>query len=121
MPPRRVVEVLLAEHDEDLARLGGYLASTSSARHATEESIGVRFGHRVPWLLVGLAGAIVAARIVEAFADRLEREVLIAFFVPGIVYMADAVGTQTEAVVIRGSRWGCRSLASCGGSSSRGC
>ena len=102
VPPRRVVEVLLAEHDEDLARLGGYLASTSSARHATEESIGVRFGHRVPWLLVGLAGAIVAARIVEAFADRLEREVLIAFFVPGIVYMADAVGTQTEAVVIRG-------------------
>jgi magnesium transporter len=27
---------------------------------------------------------------------------LVAFFVPGIVYMADAVGTQTEALVIRG-------------------
>ena len=102
VPPRRIVEVLLAEHDEDLARLGGYLASTSSARHATEESIRVRFIHRLPWLLLGLAGAIVAARVVEAFADRLERDVLIAFFVPGIVYMADAVGTQTEAIVIRG-------------------
>jgi magnesium transporter len=102
VPPRRVVEVLLSEHDEDLARLGGYLTSTSAARHATEESIGVRFGHRVPWLLLGLAGAIAAARVVEAFSDRLERDVLIAFFVPGVVYMADAVGTQTEAVVIRG-------------------
>ena len=27
---------------------------------------------------------------------------LLAFFVPGVVYLADAVGTQTEALVIRG-------------------
>jgi len=27
---------------------------------------------------------------------------LLAFFVPAVVYMADAVGTQTETVVIRG-------------------
>lgn len=36
IPPRRIVEVLLTEHDGDMARLGGYLASTSSARHAIE-------------------------------------------------------------------------------------
>jgi magnesium transporter len=28
--------------------------------------------------------------------------VVLAFFVPGIVYLADAVGTQTQTVVIRG-------------------
>jgi len=44
----------------------------------------------------------VAAGIVGAFEDQLEEAVLLAFFVPGVVYMADAVGTQTEAVVIRG-------------------
>jgi magnesium transporter len=27
---------------------------------------------------------------------------MLAFFIPGIVYLADAVGTQTEALVIRG-------------------
>ena len=27
---------------------------------------------------------------------------MLAFFVPGIVYLADAVGTQTETVVVRG-------------------
>ena len=31
----------------------------------------------------------------------LELQVLIAFFVPGVVYIADAVGTQTEALIIR--------------------
>jgi magnesium transporter len=102
IPPRRIMEVLLEEHDEDLARLGGYLASTSSARHATEEPVLTRLRHRLPWLLVGLAGAIAAAGIVGAFEHDLEEQVLLAFFVPGIVYMADAVGTQTEAIVIRG-------------------
>ena len=102
IPPRRIMEVLLSGHDEDLARLGGYLASTSSARHAIEESLLLRLGHRLPWLLVGLAGAIIAAGVVGVFDETLSRDVLIAYFVPGIVYMADAVGTQTEALVIRG-------------------
>ena len=103
-----MVEVLLAEHDEDLARLGGYLRSTADARHATEERVVTRLGHRLPWLLVGLAGAVMAARLVGAFEAQLERNVLLAFFVPGIVYMADAVGTQTEALVIRGMSVGVR-------------
>jgi magnesium transporter len=39
---------------------------------------------------------------VGVFERDLEEQVLLAFFVPGIVYMADAVGTQTKALVIRG-------------------
>lgn len=100
--PRRMVEVLLNEHDEDLARLGGYAASTMTARHATEEPVGQRFVHRLPWLLFGLCGVVASAGIVNAFEHDLNRNVLVAFFVPGIVYMADAVGTQTESLVIRG-------------------
>jgi magnesium transporter len=37
-----------------------------------------------------------------SYEDVLARQVLVAFFVPGVVYIADAVGTQTEALVIRG-------------------
>ena len=33
---------------------------------------------------------------------ELASDVRLAFFIPGIVYMADAVGTQTETLVIRG-------------------
>jgi magnesium transporter len=100
--PQRMLGVLLDEHDEDLARLGGFLGSTAAARTASEERVSRRLWHRLPWLLVGLAGAMLAAGIVGAFEAELERQVLIAFFVPGVVYMADAVGTQTEALVIRG-------------------
>ncbi len=100
--PRRLIEVLLREHDEDLARLGGVLASTSAARHAMEEPVAVRLWHRLPWLAVGLGGAVAAAGIVGAAEEQLGKEVLLAFFVPGIVYMADPVGTHTEALIIRG-------------------
>jgi magnesium transporter len=57
VPPARLLGVLLREHDEDLARLGGYLSSTDSARHATDEPLGPRLWHRVPWLLLGLLGS----------------------------------------------------------------
>jgi len=102
VPRGRLLSVLLRAHDEDMARLGGYLASTSSARHASEEPVRERLWHRLPWLLVGLLGAAVAAFIVRGFEAELAADVRLAFFLPGIVYMADAVGTQTEALVIRG-------------------
>lgn len=52
--------------------------------------------------MFGLAGAIVAAGIGGAYEREFEGQVLLALFVPGIVCMADAVGTQAEALVIRG-------------------
>jgi magnesium transporter len=102
IPPDRLLAVLLHEHDEDLARMSGFLRDSSMARTASEERISRRFWHRVPWLLLGLAGAILAADIVGFFERELQANVMIAFFIPGIVYLADAVGTQTEALIIRG-------------------
>jgi magnesium transporter len=102
VPPHRLIQVLLSEHEEDLSRLGGFLRDTSTARRTSEEPAQRRFRHRFPWLLVGLAGAIVAADIVGTFEAQLHVNILFAFFVPGIVYLADAVGTQKENIVVRG-------------------
>lgn len=45
---------------------------------------------------------MLAAGLVSRFDRVLERNLAVAFFVPAIVYLADAIGTQTEAVVVRG-------------------
>ena len=108
MPPEQALGVLRREHDEDIARLGGFLAGSNRARTAAEESVGRRLWHRLPWLALGLLGAMASAGIVGAFEQELSRNVLLAFFVPAVVYMADAVGTQTEAVIIRGISVGVR-------------
>ena len=102
VPPNRMLKVLMTEHDEDVARLGGYLASTDRARQAAEERVTRRLWHRLPWLLVGLVGAIASAGIIGAFEQELDSNVLLAFFIPGVVYMATAIGTQTQTVLIRG-------------------
>jgi magnesium transporter len=36
------------------------------------------------------------------FESALRSRIAIAFFLPGIVYLADAIGTQTEAIAVRG-------------------
>lgn len=102
VPPARLLAVLLDAHDRDLTRLGGFLRSTASARHAMDEPLATRLWHRLPWLLLGLLGSAGAALLVRGFEADLADDVRLAFFIPGIVYMADAVGTQTEALVIRG-------------------
>ena len=101
IPPHRMLAILLDEHEEDLARLGGYLAGSARARGAAEEPVVQRLWHRLPWLLVGLLGAMAATALVGGFERQLEANVLLAFFIPAVVYMADAVGTQTETVLIR--------------------
>ena len=111
IPPHRLLAVLLSEHEEDLSRLGGFLHRAESARRASVEPVRRRFGHRLPWLLVGLAGALLAAELVALFEGTLREQVVLAFFVPGIVYLADAVGTQTETVVVRGLSVGVRFAA----------
>lgn len=102
IPPERIIEVLLQEHAEDLARLGGYLHSAASARAASAEPMLRRLWHRLPWLIVGLAGAVGSAQLMSGFEEALRSHIVLAFFLPGIVYLADAVGTQTETLIVRG-------------------
>jgi magnesium transporter len=102
IPPQRLLRILLQEHDEDVARIGGFLAASSRAQHALEEPVLQRFWHRVPWLLAGLIGMTLSAHVVAAYESELRRHVVLAFFVPGVVYLADAVGTQTETLFVRG-------------------
>jgi len=106
VPTARLLQILELEHEEDLARLGGFMRGASDARMASEEAVSRRLWHRLPWLGLGLLGAMASAVIVGAFEEEIKTQVLLAFFLPAVVYMADAVGTQTETVVIRGMALG---------------
>ena len=74
----------------------------TEARDAVTATVASRLAHRLPWLVLGLLGAMLCAGLVSSFEEALRENVLLAFFVPAVVYMADAVGTQVETVVIRG-------------------
>ncbi|MDA0815432.1 MAG: magnesium transporter [Chloroflexi bacterium] len=100
IPAGQMLQVLLEERNEDLARRAGEV-SVERARTAVVERMPRRLWHRLPWLFTGLAGAMAAAGIVGAFEAELEQRVMLAFFLPAIIYISDAVGTQTETLIIR--------------------
>lgn len=100
--PAKLMRILRREHVEDLHRLAGITRESDQAREAIEEPPMRRVRHRLPWLLVGLVGSMVATLVVSRFETALAAKPALAFFVPGLVYLADAIGTQTEAVAVRG-------------------
>ena len=102
MPSQALLQVLRLEHVEDLHRLAGIRRETAQARHAIEDPPMRGARHRLPWLLVGLVGGAVATAAMVGFEATLEKMVAVAFFVPGLVYLADAIGTQSEAIAVRG-------------------
>jgi magnesium transporter len=101
VPGPALLRILWREHTEDLHRLAGVLREGEQAHAAVEAAPWRRLARRMPWLLVGLAGSVVATAVMTRFERVLETRLAVAYFIPGIVYLSDAVGTQTEAVVVR--------------------
>jgi magnesium transporter len=102
IPASALLGVMHHEHVEDIDRLTGIVRQNEHAAQALEEPPTRRVRERLPWLLVGLGGSAIATAVVVGFEKSLEQRVAVAFFMPGIVYLADAIGTQTEAIAVRG-------------------
>lgn len=56
---------------------------------------------RLPWLILGVFGGVIAASVISSFEDLLSNFLVLAAFIPVLVYMSDAPGTQSETLIIR--------------------
>jgi magnesium transporter len=102
IPAHTLLDVLGREHSEDIYLMAGIMRDKAGARHALEDPPLRRVASRLPWLLAGLALSSVATAVMVRFETALQSNVMIAFFIPGLVYLTDAIGTQTEAIAVRG-------------------
>lgn len=59
---------------------------------------------RLPSLMIGLVLGIALSFATSRFEEVIHIDVKVAFFIPFIVYMADAVGTQTQNIYARDLR-----------------
>lgn len=94
-----IMKILDSEAVENILRFGG-------VTHGTYDNIFnipilTSLKHRLPWLILGLVGGMFTAGLVHSFEKILSQNLILAAFIPLIVYMADAVGTQMEAFIIR--------------------
>ncbi len=95
-----ILRILDHEATENLAKLGGV---DRAAGYETILAIPITraFRHRIPWLVIGLFGGIATAGIISGFEEILSEYLILAAFIPLIVYLADAIGTQIATFIIR--------------------
>ncbi len=101
VPSDTILEILHNENIEDFLRFAGIHKFKDPAKDIIHASAMTHFQKRLPWLLLGLLGGMAAALVVGVFEAALETQVLLAAFIPTVVYIADAVGTQTQTIFIR--------------------
>ena len=92
-----VIDVIKDEATEDVYRLAG-LASDDRVFTAPTDSL----RKRLPWLIVNLATAFIAASVVKIFEGTIGVVTSLAVFMPVVAGMGGNAATQTLAVIVRG-------------------
>jgi magnesium transporter len=102
VPPETLFRILRTEHMEDLQRLAGITAHEHGPAVALNAPLYDRFRRRLPWLVFGLFASSIITFVMSGFEQLLSVNVEVAFFVPALVYIAGAIGTQAVSVAVRG-------------------
>ena len=92
-----IVDVLVEEASEDMLHMAG-IYQDEKIMDPPLKSVRMR----LPWLVINLATAILAASVVGLFQDTLQAMVILAMFMPIVAGMGGNAGTQALAVTVRG-------------------
>lgn len=100
-----IIDVIEEETDEDISRMAGVIDEEIAEESALRISRA-----RLPWLIVGLFGGLLAAVVINKFESSLEKVIALSFFFPVIMAMGGNTGIQAATVVVRGLATGDISL-----------
>ncbi len=98
---QKILSILNRALREHLLTFGGVHKAHLDYDDITKASLFSSITHRLPWLLIGLMGVIVAAAAIDRFSAVLDSHLILAFFIPAIVYMSGALGAQNQTLFIR--------------------
>ncbi|MEQ1937154.1 magnesium transporter [Mesorhizobium sp. CN5-321] len=90
-----VVDVIQQEAEEDLLRMGGV------GDEELSDSVLSTSRSRVPWLLVNLVTAFLAASVIGLFDNTIQHLVALAVLMPIVAGMGGNAGSQTMTVTVR--------------------
>jgi len=90
-----VVDVIQQEAEEDLLRMGGV------GDEELSDNIFSTSRSRVPWLLINLFTAFLAASVIGLFDRTIEHIVALAVLMPIVAGMGGNAGSQTMTVTVR--------------------
>jgi len=97
-----IMKIFNHELESDIFTFGGIFHRIGDEYTSIKSSVLQMVKSRLPWLIIGILGGTVAASVISTFENLLSRLLVLAAFIPVMVYMSDAAGTQSEALIIRG-------------------
>lgn len=101
VPIENILPILNKALREDILHLAGIHKAHLNYENTLAVPLFQGILHRIPWLLIGLLGISLSALFINTFESELQKYLIIAFFIPAIVYMSDALGTQHQTLFIR--------------------
>ena len=90
-----VMEVIKEEAEKDYQMASGISEDVESS-----DSIWTLTRARLPWLLIGMIGGLLGAKVIGIF--DIEKNYQMTFFIPLIAAMGGNVGVQSAAIVVQG-------------------
>ncbi|MBI1972346.1 MAG: magnesium transporter [Candidatus Aenigmarchaeota archaeon] len=101
VPNHKIMSILNRSLQEDILHFAGIHRSHLEFENTLEVPFYKSIESRLPWLLVGLLGIMATAVFINSLEKTLERHLILVFFLPTIVYMSDAIGTQLQTLLVR--------------------
>ena len=92
-----VVDVLVEEHDEDVAKMIGSDAEELESRSPKQIAL-----MRLPWVVITLFIELLAGVVIHKFDQTLSHILLLASFMPIISAISGNTGLQSAAIIVRG-------------------
>lgn len=91
-----VVDLITEKADEDIQAMAGITGEVEE-----DDSLWLQIKSRLPWLVVGVAGSLLAATVIKGFEDELSKMAALALFIPIMGSTGGNVGIQTSSLIVQ--------------------
>ncbi|MEW6408319.1 MAG: magnesium transporter [Patescibacteria group bacterium] len=98
---REILSTINKSLRKDIFHFAGIHESHLDFENSLEIPFSKAVKNRVSWLIIGFIGAMLMAFYIGLFEETLAKYLIITSFVPAIVYISDALGTQFQTIFVR--------------------
>ncbi len=91
-----ILDVIREQSEEDIQAMTGFSADVEES-----DSIFRISKARLPWLLIGVIGGLMGAKIIGFFEDGLSKYIALASFIPLVAATGGNVGIQSSSLVVQ--------------------